>query len=351
MHDLMKKVTEHLKNPPLSRLDLDKKIILCPSFGLSRLIIAELEDSINQIIAYCGNEPGKAFGLDVLSLADVLQNYRGAVIVVAIWDKEDRDDLIRQLREFGFPRVTDPFDYTFSKACHGISCKKKELYYLEKAWDFFEDESDREIILNKALCYLGAIKEMSFELPQYFIPFMDIKEDEIFADCGFYNGDTAESYINDAGGKFKKYYAFEPSEKNLAQVKPEIKNDPRIIITKAGVYSYCTTLMFEDENTSASSFKLEGNIELPVLSLDSFFADKEKPTFIKMDIEGSEIDAILGAKNLIHTYKPKLAICVYHKPEDIIEIPRLLRELVPEYKFLLKQHNNINNETVLYCKV
>ncbi|MDR0903231.1 MAG: FkbM family methyltransferase [Ruminococcus sp.] len=353
---MMKKVTEYLKNPPLSKSDLEKKIILCPSYGWIKPTVNDLEDSAKQLIALCDNEAGERFGARVLSFADVLHNYRDTVIIAAVWDKEDREDLIRQIRGHGFPLVTDIYEYIFSKACHGVISKKKELHYLEKAWDFFEDENSREIILNKALHYLGAIRETPFELPQYFIPFMDIAEDEIFADCGFFNGDTAEIFLDVTGGKFKKYYGFEPNTKNITEVKPEIKDDScfeRFEIVQAGVHSYCTTLMFSDDFDDASSFELkgDGNIEVPVVSLDAFFADKEKPTFIKMDIEGSEINAILGAKTLLGTYKPKLAICVYHKPEDIIEIPRLLREIVPEYKFLLKQHSDINADTVLYCKV
>jgi FkbM family methyltransferase len=354
MHDLIKKVSEHLKNPPVSKSDLERKLIICPSKGWIKPTLDELEDSSKQIIAFADNEGGgKLLGLDILSFGDVMQKHRNAVIVVALWDDNERKDVINQLLQVGFPRVTDAYAYTYSKACYGNIRRQKELYYLEKAWDFFEDESDREVILNKALYYLGAIGETPYELPQYFIPFMDISEDEVFADCGFFNGDTAESYINDASGKFKKYYAFEPNAKNIAMVKPEIKNDPRIEITQAGVYSHCTTLMFNDEYADASSFEMKGagNVEVPVVSLDAFFADKEKPTFIKMDIEGSEMAAILGAKYLIRDCKPKLAICLYHKPEDMIEIPKLIREILPEYKFILKQHRGLNTETVLYCKV
>jgi FkbM family methyltransferase len=354
MHELMKKVSEHLVNPPLSAEDLKREIIILPPNRWLGPTIAELEESANQVVAFADNEGGtKVAGIDVLSLGDVMHNHHEAIIIIAIWDKAEREDIIKQLRALGFPYVTDAYEYTFSKACHGKICKQKELYYLEKAWDFFTEESDREIILNKALYYLGAISETPYELPQYFVPFMDISEDEIFADCGFFNGDTAESYIKDAGGKFKKYYGFEPNAKNIAQVKPEIKNDPRIEITQAGVYSYCTTLMFNDEHADASSFEMKGagNTEVPVVSLDAFFADKEKPTFIKMDIEGSEMAAILGAKCLIRDYKPKLAICLYHKPEDMIEIPKLIREIMPEYQMILKQHSGINGDTLLYCKI
>ena len=72
-------------------------------------------------------------------------------------------------------------------------------------------------------------------------------------------------------------------------------------------------------------------------------------TFIKMDIEGSEIPALRGAKEIIETQKPKLAICVYHKPEDIWEIPELILDYVPEYRLYLRHYSITYTETVLYA--
>lgn len=68
-----------------------------------------------------------------------------------------------------------------------------------------------------------------------------------------------------------------------------------------------------------------------------------------MDIEGAEINALKGAEKTIKGYKPKLAICVYHKKEDIWEIPKLILSYVPEYKLYLRHYSPFKDETVLYC--
>ncbi len=68
-----------------------------------------------------------------------------------------------------------------------------------------------------------------------------------------------------------------------------------------------------------------------------------------MDIEGSELKALEGATETIRKYKPKLAICVYHKPEDIIEIPKKILELNPNYKLWLRHYSYVDTETVLYA--
>ena len=72
-------------------------------------------------------------------------------------------------------------------------------------------------------------------------------------------------------------------------------------------------------------------------------------TFIKMDIEGAEYEALKGAERIIREQKPKLAICVYHKPEDIWELPELILEFNESYKFYLRHYSYQDNETVLYA--
>ena len=69
-----------------------------------------------------------------------------------------------------------------------------------------------------------------------------------------------------------------------------------------------------------------------------------------MDIDGAEYSALLGAKEIICKYKPKLTICIYHSFEDRFRIPELIKSFVPEYKFYLKKSSPVY-ETILFCKV
>lgn len=76
----------------------------------------------------------------------------------------------------------------------------------------------------------------------------------------------------------------------------------------------------------------------------------EKVTFIKMDVEGSELKALHGAKKSIKKHLPRLAISIYHKPEDIVEIPEYILSLHNGYQFYIRHHVPwLNNETVLYA--
>ena len=93
--------------------------------------------------------------------------------------------------------------------------------------------------------------------------------------------------------------------------------------------------------------------EAQLRSLDALREDgvlAEPATFVKMDIEGAEMDALQGMQRMIAQYKPKLAVCVYHKPEDLWEIPLYIHKLVPGYRLILRQHSPLmDNDTVLYA--
>ena len=99
--------------------------------------------------------------------------------------------------------------------------------------------------------------------------------------------------------------------------------------------------------TSVVDSEKDATAVLEVVALDDVIDDSV--TFIKMDIEGSELKALEGAKGLIKKYKPKLAISVYHKPEDIVELPLYIKTLIPEYKLYLRHYSNFYRETILYA--
>ena len=84
-------------------------------------------------------------------------------------------------------------------------------------------------------------------------------------------------------------------------------------------------------------------------TIDSLIPEDENVTLIKMDIEGSEYEAILGAKRVIQKNKPRLAISIYHSGEDYYRLPLLVKELVPEYKIAIRHHKKNHMDTDMYC--
>jgi FkbM family methyltransferase len=180
---------------------------------------------------------------------------------------------------------------------------------------------------------------------------LSFHEDEVIADIGCFDCYTTLQYFKYGNEKYKKIYSFEPEPTQYKLCKETIEKGgyDNWEIYNCGVYDETGKLYF-DSNASCTKVSEEGNIEVDVIRLDDFFREHEAPTFIKMDIEGAELSALKGCSDTIRLYKPKLAICVYHKPEDIFEIPEYILSLNPDYKMYLRHYTNLVNETVLYCE-
>lgn len=196
-------------------------------------------------------------------------------------------------------------------------------------------------------------------------PHMFAMQDQQYFNMGLLNyEDTGEVFV-DAGCcdmgtslklskhcKIKSIYAFEPdpSNYNLCKKVAESEFDDNVVkIFHKGTWSSSTVLKFDASADGASHVSEEGDSSIEVMSIDEAVNGKERVTFIKMDVEGAELESLKGAKETIIKDKPKLAICIYHKPDDLIEIPCFVKELVPEYKLYIRHHSNGAGETVLYA--
>lgn len=191
------------------------------------------------------------------------------------------------------------------------------------------------------------------EHPQYFDKsIISCDEREVFADCGGFIGDTVESYIRQFG-KYKHIYVYEPSQENAAICRKNLSKYKRITIRQCGVGEKDSCLAIRGKGSS-SSFMEERNGKgadtdgVRIISLDEDIP--EKITFLKMDVEGFEVPALLGAKRHIREDFPKLAICTYHIVSDMWEIPRLIDTIRPGYRFFLRHYELTQNwETVIYA--
>ena len=111
------------------------------------------------------------------------------------------------------------------------------------------------------------------------------------------------------------------------------------------VWNKKESLKFSYNGTASRINPRDGEM-VECIDIDSVI---DNVTFIKMDVEGAEYKALEGAEKVIKECKPKLAISVYHKPVDIVEIPLLIMDMVPEYKFWLRHYSTNVYETVLYA--
>ncbi len=165
-------------------------------------------------------------------------------------------------------------------------------------------------------------------------------QNEVFVDLGAYIGDTIFDYIHNYGEKsYQKIYAYEISDDILPYLKKNTEHLPNIEIRNKAVTNQNETL-YLSENTndsSANSVMEQGSKPIEAVSLDEDI--EEEITTIKMDIEGSEQKALMGAKNHIRKNHPKLLISVYHNLEDIWKIPKMIEEMSENtYQYYLRYY-------------
>lgn len=232
---------------------------------------------------------------------------------------------------------------------------------IEKVISILQDDESREtyrkIIRFRQTMNNSDLPSNSYKSQYFGHKYFTYHDGEVLVDCGAYDGDTVRQFKKEMKKEdISKYtcVCFEPDAENFRALSTNHKD---AVCYQAGVWNKTKNLLFyvgqgdaskiidEDE---ASSLSDEHIISILVKSIDETECCNAA-TFIKMDIEGSEKMAIQGAKNTILRNKPKLAICIYHSDEDMIEIPLMIHEMVPEYKLYIKHHSNGTPETVLYA--
>lgn len=190
---------------------------------------------------------------------------------------------------------------------------------------------------------------------QYFDPeIISCRDDEVFVDAGVFNGETSVLFSQYCKQKYEKIYLFEPNEasRTLTKENLALEKIQNYELFSCGLWDKKETLFFGGDD-GIGSFGVDGvgeKVAVEVDTLDHMLGDT-RVTFIKMDIEGAELNALQGAKNIIEKYRPKLAISIYHKAEDIFELPLYIKSLVPEYKFYLRHYSTHTMETVLYAVI
>jgi FkbM family methyltransferase len=197
------------------------------------------------------------------------------------------------------------------------------------------------------------------------LDFLPPVKNEIYVDAGVFNGDTIINFVNWCGGNYAKIFGFEPSPDTCKMASENLtrRGIEHVTLVQKGAYSRDGEFLFVTEYGSGMEgakivdgeiSSKDKQITIQTTSIDKIVKD-EHVTLIKMDIEGAELEALKGATNTILKNRPRLAICIYHRPEDIVEIPQFLYQLDLGYKFFIRHHNYIHNlgdiaiDTVLYA--
>ena len=264
-----------------------------------------------------GNSPGRAWPQDkshlVMSSRRLLESaYDDCLVIVSC--QEDRFLIQEHLADLGFPddRVFDP------------PCRYRPI--------------------------------LTGYRPDQYFDIWEPVEHEVFVDCGAYDGNTSIDFVRWCKGCYDRIYALEPlpSFKGVIEQKAHARSLHDVTLIEAAAWNRSETLSFSVSPVMSGSAIVEDGASSEVMEVRGVALDDvvEPPiTFLKMDIEGSELAAIDGAENLIRTCRPRLAISIYHKPFDVLDLPRRILEIVPEYRFAVRHYGAGLFETVLYAWV
>ncbi len=300
-------------------------------------------------------------GIPVMSPGEAFEEYDNAIVVIAaIAHKSEIEKFIKSERpDF----IVHSFDPTL-EVLQDKKYEERKAYYLQHEQELselealFSDQKSKEVlsdILRGALTSDVECYKHSASSSQYFPSFVreSLTLKERFVDVGAFTGDSIKEFMETVKNKFDKVYAFEPDAANIAEAYKSI-NDERVTFYQYGVgkdrgISYFLNEQEKpNEAVCVTQEKTDKAFEVEVVRLDDVI--KDRVTYIKMDIEGMEMDALMGGRELICRYKPKLAVSVYHKMEDIIEIPYYINNLGLDYKLYLRHYWDCNGtDTILFA--
>jgi len=287
-------------------------------------IFCTLCDKID-IVAYCDSNRVKQAstykGYSVLSPEELASNYSNNCVVISTEQEEHIKEIENSLGALGVQR-------------------SKTHYFNFKA-----------------------IKEIIPDIPdfskahksQYFDSIAitpRLQKDEVFIDAGCGDFSTSKQFAEYTNNKYEKIIAFEPNPKQFPACLEASKTDKNVKVYPYGLWNENAKLSFYNSGDAGGARIINESSEntqvVNVVSLDNIL-DGERASFIKMDVEGAELNALIGAKETIQKYHPKLAICLYHKPEDIWEILSYILSLNDEYKLYIRHYSLYDTETVLYA--
>jgi FkbM family methyltransferase len=340
---------------------LRDSLVLFGAGGIGKKMVAGLRKIGIEPLAFADNNSAlwdtRISAVPVYSPRVAAEKFgKTAVFVVTIWRGEGSDrmhDHVWEMRELGCACVL-PFGFLFWKYAevftphYSFDLPEHVLQQKEdvrKASSLFCDEASRREFLAQLRWRLL----LDFDgLPPpvaHTIYFPDdlivLQPDEVFVDAGAFDGDTIQSLVAKQGAAFAGVIAFEPDPANFARLTTYVASLPidvrrKIELHPVGLGTHRHSVFFEASGTSAATESAQG-VEVEIASLDEMIGNRPC-SYLKLDIEGAEVNALRGARHCIERNRPVLAVCSYHKQDHLWRIPLLIHSYASKYRFFLRPH-------------
>ena len=294
------------------------------------------------------------------SFIEVCKEFKDvAVILTTIYGKA----VSKKLESFQNMHIYELYDWLCEltgdkKWIMEMLAESEKVQELKRQIDILKDkwgDKESEKVLAGLVQYLdtknfACIAKVCTAEAHYFIPEVKnvIKSPLVIIDAGACRGELLQTIKNNYLD-WEKCYCFEVDEDNYRVLAEQAKGNIQQVCLNKGLWSESKKLYYEEGKDSASGkiVSYETDYAVDAVSIDDFFKE-EKCNYIKMDIEGAELPALMGGIQFIKRERPILAISIYHSLEDFWKIPQYLMAELDNYRYYVRHHSLIFGETVLY---
>ncbi len=346
------------------------RFVLFGAGNMGRRVLACLRQDNIAPLAFADNQESNwdktIDGLTVLCPSDAARRFgREATFIVTIYNNTHNYlETRKQLLQLGCGNVVSvvPVRWKYHEAFlpyfhddlpHKVLLESRAIREVFALWS--DDESRREYVAQIAWRLHAQSSELSVPLwdQQYFpLGLFALTPDEVFVDVGAYDGDTLRKFLALRGDSFRQVLALEPDAENYRRLAAFWSTLPRILQRKIelqplAVGRQLCKLRFASGEGTSSAVSAHGSTAVKCVRLDDLLAES-RPTYIKMDIEGAELDAIAGCRRVLREDRPLIAACVYHVLDHLWMIPKAIHQLLPECQLFLRPHAAECWETVCY---
>lgn len=170
-------------------------------------------------------------------------------------------------------------------------------------------------------------------------------EGAVFIDGGAYRGETTEEFCRLHPG-YGAVHLFEPNARSMDSARARLRDHANICFHPQALGECRQRLQFDASAANASHITEQGGTAIDVVALDQVV---DGPVhLLKYDLEGFEVPALRGARRLIESSRPGLAICVYHRAVDFVDVPAVVLDMHDDYELRMRHYTEGWEETVLY---
>lgn len=352
----------------------EKSLVVYGAGKLGRKAVAGLRKMGIEPLAIADGNPalsGKQVdGVTVYSPADAASKFgKIAAFIICIWSPgpgRRYHDIYKTLHRLGCLRIVSFVPLFWKRPDLFLPHYRIDLpsRLIENApairtvYDAFADEASRaEFVIQlrwMTTIEFGPLLD-DVTPPETYFPerIFTLGQEETFVDCGAYDGDTLDKFLQLSKNQFREYFCFEPDPANFVKLERYVAGLPAEVRSKIHVDPWAVgarreTVRFEANADVSSAVSATGEVAVECHRLDEVLQGSA-PTQIKMDIEGFEPDALAGAEQTIRRHAPILSICVYHRQEHLWEIPLQIQSFGQDYAYYQRRYVDEFGDQVFYA--